>query len=68
MPRRLSLDDFGHWSPRIVYGLALRGVVAVSVPTARALPLDSSLAASRGCAQAERCDPPPHATAATAGR
>ncbi len=38
MQRSLSLDDFGYWSPRIVYGLAMRGVVTVSVPTARVPP------------------------------
>jgi hypothetical protein len=34
MPRQLSLDDFGYWSPRIVYGLAMRGIVAVTVAVA----------------------------------
>lgn len=32
--RTLNLDDFGTWSPRVIYGMAMAGVVTVSLPIA----------------------------------
>lgn len=33
-PRVLRLDDFGSWSPSLIYALAMRGEVIVSLPVA----------------------------------